>query len=241
MVITRAVHQAEELARPLRELGAETILVPVIGIAPPSDPEPLKQAATCAYDWIIFSSTNAVTAFAEYVRDPPALSTQIAVIGAATERAARECGFRVSLVPDKYVAEALVEAFADEDLCGRRILIPSADDAREVLPAGLRERGALVDVVVAYRNVLPEQVKSLAETVFREPFPDWATFASPSAVKNMASIVGAPVLGRVRIASIGPVTSAAVRKLGLSVAAEARLHSVAGLVEAICKSWKAES
>lgn len=235
VVVTRAVHQAEELAAPLRELGAEAILVPVIGMAPPADLEPLKQAAVRTYDWIIFTSANAVAAFAEYVRDPQGLTSRIAVVGASTQRAARQRGFRVSLVPEEYVAESLLAALANEKLPGRRILIPSADDARDVLPGGLRERGADVDVVVAYRNILPEEVKLLAQSVFREPFPDWVTFASPSAVKNLASIAGVAALGRVRIASIGPVTSAAVRKLGLPVAAEARVHSTEGLIEALCE------
>ncbi len=233
VVITRAAHQAEELARLLRALGAEPILVPVIGIAPPADPEPLKQAATRSYDWIVFSSTNAVKAFAAHVVDPSALPARIAVVGASSERAAREHGFRVNLVPEEYVAESLLAAFAQEDVRHRRILIPSADDARKVLPAGLRKLGAEVDAVVAYRNVLPEEAKSLAPSVFREPFPDWVTFASPSAAKNLVSLIGAAPLSHVRIASIGPVTSAAVRKLGLPIAAEASVHSIEGLMEAL--------
>ncbi|HEX7363538.1 MAG TPA: uroporphyrinogen-III synthase [Bryobacteraceae bacterium] len=235
VVITRAAHQAEELARPLRALGAEPILVPVIGIAPPLDPKPLKQAAARPYDWIIFTSTNAVKAFSAHVADPSALTARIAVVGASTERAAREHGFSVNLVPEEYVAESLLAALANEDLHGRHILIPSADDAREVLPRGLRERGAAVDIVVAYRNVLPEEAKSLAPSVFREPFPDWVTFASPSAVKNLVRLIGTEPLSRVRIISIGPVTSAAVRRFGLSIAAEAGVHSMEGLIEALQK------
>lgn len=235
VVVTRAAHQAEDLARPLRELGAEPILLPVIGIAPPLDPEPLKQAAARPYDWIVFTSTNAVKAFAAHVADSAALAARIAVVGASTERIAREHGFRVNLVPEEYVAESLLAALANEDLRDRRILIPSADDARDVLPAGLRELGAIVDVVVAYRNVLPEEAKSLAPSIFREPFPDWVTVASPSAAKNLVRLIGTEPLARTRIASIGPVTSAAVRKLGLSVAAEAGVHSIEGLMEAMQK------
>lgn len=235
VVITRAAHQAEELARPLRALGAEPILLPVIGITPPADPEPLQQAAARPYDWILFTSANAVKAFAAHVADPSALAARIAVVGASTERVAREHGFRVHLVPEEYVAESLLAALAKKDLRHRRILIPSADDAREILPAGLRNLGADVDVVVAYRNVLPDEAKSLAPSIFREPFPDWVTFASPSAVKNLVRLIGTEPLARVPIASIGPVTSAAVQKLGLSVTAEAGVHSIEGLMEAMQK------
>lgn len=235
IVITRAAHQAEELARPLRELGAEPVLLPVIGIAPPLDPEPLQQAAARPYDWIVFTSTNAVKAFAAHVADPAALAARIAVVGASTERIAHEHGFRVHLVPEEYVAESLLAALAKEDVRDRRILVPSAGDARDVLPAGLRELGAGVDVVVAYRNVLPDEAKLLAPSIFREPFPEWVTFASPSAVKNLVRLIGTEPLAHVRIASIGPVTSAAVRKLGLSVAAEAGVHSIEGLIDALQK------
>lgn len=241
VVVTRAAHQAEELAHLLRDLGAEPILLPVIAIVPPADPEPLKKAAGQAYDWIIFTSGNAVAAFAPYIADPGKLSSRIAVVGASTERLACQHGFRVSLVPGEYIAESLLEAFAGVNLHGRRILIPSATDARDVLPAGLRERGAEVDVVVAYRNILPDEAKLQVQAIFREPFPDWVTFASPSAVKNLVSMAGIPALERVRIASIGPVTSAAVRRSGLMVAAEARVHSSEGLVEALCGSDNADA
>ncbi|MGH9581769.1 MAG: uroporphyrinogen-III synthase, partial [Bryobacteraceae bacterium] len=202
VVVTRAAHQAEELARPLRALGAEAILVPVIGIAPPAELGPLKEAAARAaaggYDWIVFTSANAVAAFAGYVADPRSLAGRIAAIGAATGHAAQEHGFRVSLVPDQYIAESLVAALGVKNLRGRRILIPSAPGAREVLPAGLRERGAQVDVVEAYRNILPDEAKLRAPSVFREPFPDWVMFASSSAVSNLARIVGAEVLERIK-------------------------------------------
>lgn len=239
IVVTRAAHQAEELAAPLREIGAEVILVPVIAIAPPCDPEPLKKAAERAagggYDWTIFSSANAVSAFAEHLGDTRSLTARVAALGAATREAAGAWGFRVSLIPEQFVAESLLAALAAEDVHGSRILIPSVAGARDVLPAGLRKLGAHVDVVEAYRNILPEEVWLRAPSVFREPFPDWVTFASSSAATNLARTIGAPVLQRVKIASIGPVTSETVRKCGLTVAAEARVHSVEGLVEALCQ------
>jgi uroporphyrinogen III methyltransferase / synthase len=236
VVVTRAVHQAEELAAPLRDLGAEVILVPVIGIAPPADPAPIGEAARRAdeYDWIIFTSGNAVSAFvAAGPRSPVEYRGRVATIGSTTRDAAEQHGFRVTLVPERYVAESLVEAFAATDLRERRILIPSAAVTRDIVPAELRKRGAQVDVVEAYRNVVPAEASERAAAVFREPYPDWVVFASSSAIDNLIRLIGAELLHAVKIATIGPVTSQTVRKHELQVAAEAADHTVAGMVRAI--------
>jgi uroporphyrinogen-III synthase len=236
IVVTRAAHQAEELARPLRERGAEVLLLPTIAIAPPSNPRALAEAAAHAdqFDWIVFTSANAITAFVTALGCAPGeLHARVATIGVATRAQAESAGFAVSLTPEKYIAEALVESFGEEKLAGKRVLIPSAAITRDVVAPGLRERGAIVDVVEAYRNVVPEGAAAAAREVFREPFPDWVTFASSSAVENLARVAGAHKLARVKIASIGPVTSAAVRAHGLAVAAEARPQNVQGLVESI--------
>lgn len=238
VVVTRAAHQAEELARPLRELGAEVILIPVIGIAAPADPGPLREAAARAneYDWIIFSSANAITAFlAELPHSPAECKAHVATVGAATRDAAEGFGFAVALTPERYVAESLVEAFAGQDINGRRILIPSAAVTRDVIPGELRKRGARVDVVEAYRNVVPPEAADRSADVFREPYPDWIAFASSSAVDNLVRLIGSEALRQVKIATIGPVTSDTVRKHGLEVAAEAAVHTVEGLVNAICE------
>lgn len=236
IVVTRAVHQAEELAQPLRELGAEVILVPVIGIAPPADSGPLQAAANGAgqYDWIIFTSANAVQAFAAELPYPAAAcQVRVATVGPATRELAEQLGFSVRLVPERYVAESLVEAFAAEELNGRRILIPSAAVTRDVVPVKLRERGAQVDVVEAYNNVIPPEAAELAGSVFREPYPDWVTFASSSAVDNLVRLIGTGPLRFVKIATIGPVTSESVRKHELTVVVEADPHTIEGLVAAI--------
>ena len=238
IVVTRAAHQAEELARPLRELGAEVILTPVIGIAPPAELRSLREAAgrVDEYDWILFTSVNAVAAFvAELPCLPGECQACIATIGAATRDAAERHGFKVTLVPERYVAESLVEAFAAEDLNGRRILIPSAAVTRDIVPAELRKRGAHVDVVEAYRNVIPPEAAERADAVFRDPYPDWVTFASSSAVDNLVQLIGSEPLRNVKIASIGPVTSKTVRKHGLTVGVEAAPHMIEGLVNAICE------
>ena len=239
IVVTRAVLQAEELAAPLRAAGAEVILLPTIEIAAPADPAPLREAAAQCdeYDWIVFSSANAVTSFAAEMPVPrPACCARVAVVGAATNEAAEKLGFTVSLVPEKYVAESLVEAFGNENLQGLRILIPSAAVTRDILPNELRKRGGVVDVVEAYRNIVPPGMGARALEVFREPYPDWITFTSSSAVDHLLLHIDGGALRGVRIASIGPVTSETVRKHGLAVAAEASPHSVRGLVQAICKA-----
>ena len=233
VVVTRTAHQAEELAQPLRELGAEVLLLPVISVADPADREPLRRAAArCnSYDWIIFTSANAVSRFAAELS--VACTARVATVGRATRAVAVKSGFSVSLTPDDYVAESLVEAFAGEELAGQRILLPGAAVTRDVLPAALSKMGAQVEVVEAYRNVMPDGAGKNAVRIFGERLPDWVTFASPSAVENTVSVAGAERLKRVKIASIGPVTSEAVRKFGLIVTVEAREHSVSGLVGAM--------
>ncbi len=243
IVVTRAAHQAEELARPLRQLGAKVILLPLIAIGPPLDPEPLRRAAAESndYDWILFTSANAVRAFACELRSPAnECRARIAAIGMATRRAAEEQGFSVSLMPADYVAEALVEAFGPEDLDSRRILIPQAAVARDVVATELRRRGARVGVVEAYRNVMPPEAAGRTREIFREPYPDWVTLASSSAAANLFRILGADALQWVNIASIGPITSDTVRKLGGSVAAEANPHTIEGLVEALCRHQESQ-
>ena len=236
IVVTRAAHQAEELAAPLRERGAEVLLLAAIAIVPPADAHALEQAAVHAdqFDWIVFTSANAIPAFVAALRQAPGgLRGRVATVGSATRAAAERAGLAVSLTPSNYVAEALVASFGNENLTGQRVLIPSAAVTRDVVAPALRARGAIVDVVEAYRNVIPDGAAARAWEIFREPFPDWVTFASSSAVENIARLAGAHKLARVKIASIGPVTSAAVRAQGLEVAVEAVPQNVEGLVESI--------
>jgi uroporphyrinogen-III synthase len=233
IVVTRAAHQAEELAEPLRTVGADVILLPVIDIAPPLDPGPLHEAVEHAsrYDWIIFTSANAVYAFAGQVQNVK--GPRIATIGSATREAAESAGFSVDLTPERYVAESLVEAFAGTNLSGRRILIPSAAVTRDVIPPALRKLGAHVDVVEAYRNVIPPEAADMTGQLFQPPYPDWVTFTSSSAVDHLMELTSREILRESKIATIGPVTSSTVRKHGLEVSAEAATQSVGGIVKAV--------
>lgn len=239
VVVTRAAHQAEDLAAPLRSYGANIITLPLVGIVPPLHPEPLKRAASNAnsYDWIVFSSANAVTAFRTALDGSPgSVVARIAAIGPATRETAEQAGFHVDLIPESYIAESLAEAFNQESLGGCRILIPSAAVARDVVPVALRQRGALVNVVEAYRNILPPESAARAPEIFRPPYPDWITFASSSAVDHLVGLTGAEPLSHSRIATIGPATSNTVRHHHLAVDAEAVTHDIAGLVDALVNS-----
>lgn len=237
IVVTRAAHQAEDLASPLRDLGAEVILLPSIFVQPAADLEPLAQAAANCnqYDWLLFTSVNAVESFAAALPPEMSCNARIAAVGSATAAHCRAHGFEVSLSPKRYVAEALVAAFAEFDLHDNRILIPSGNLARDLVPVELRKLGALVNVVEAYRNELPPGLKADAETVFRDPYPDWILFASPSAVDNLTAVTDALTLNRMRIASIGPVTTDAASQHGLVVTVEASPHTAAGLIEAVVR------
>ena len=238
IVVTRASHQAEELAGPLRELGAEPILLPLIGIAPPADKAPLQEAAARVdeYDWILFTSANAITAFVAELPDTGEwFRPRVATIGPATREVAEAYGLRVDLTPEKYVAESLTEAFRPYPLDGKRILIPSAAVTRDVIPNDLRQRGATVDVVQAYENVIPFEALGQATQIFQEPLPDWVTFASSSAVDHLVTLVSTEVLTTVKLASIGPATSATIEKHGLRIAAEALKHTIPGLIEAMMR------
>lgn len=236
IVVTRAAHQAEQLAAPLRDLGFDVILLPVIAIAPPSDLRPLQRAAEHIheYDWIVFTSANAVAALAgQFAGEAAPPRARVAVIGASTREAVEEMGWIVNITPPQFVAESLVQAMAAETLDGKRVLLPCAAVTRDVIPRALAARGAIVDVVEAYRNVPPEGIAEQACQVFSPPTPDWVTFTSSSAVNCLVKFTGVDPLKRVRIATMGPITSESVRKHGLTVTAEPAEHTIAGLVMTI--------
>jgi uroporphyrinogen III methyltransferase/synthase len=243
IVVTRARGQADELAAKLEALGAEVIEFPTIEIRPAQDYGPLDGALAriSFYDWLVFTSANGVRFFLERMArvglSIDDVHARICAIGPATRLAAERAAFHVEMVPDEYVAESLVQAFEREDLHGRKILLPRAAVARDIVPAELRRRGAQVDVVEAYRTAIPDDAPALAQRIFSaSPKPDWITFTSTSTVNNFVQAAGAAVLQGVRVASIGPVTTAAAKKHGIEVAAEARAFTTNGLIEAIVEA-----
>ena len=236
IVTTRAEGQSGEFAARLRALGAEVLEFPTISIRPPADFAPLDAAIARLreYDWLIFTSANGVRFFAERLKAPPKdLRAKVCAIGPATRRAVEELGLKVDIVPPEYVAESLVEAFAGEELHGKRMLLPRAAVARDIAPEALRARGAVVDVVEAYRTLVPEDAAERAREIFGVRKPDWITFTSSSTVNNFVAAAGREALDGVRVASIGPVTSQTLREHGVRVDAEAARYTTGGLVEAI--------
>ena len=238
IVVTRDHRQAGELTEPLEELGAEVIVVPAIEIVPASDPEPLDQAIARlrTYDWLIFTSVNGVRFFMERLdaspRDLRSLSAKICAIGPATREAVEAFHLKVDLMPQEYVAESLVQAFTEEHLSGRRILLPRAAVARDVVPKELMKRGASVDVVEAYRTIAPAHLMEIAADALSRK-PHWIAFGSSSTVKNLEQAAEPGGLRGIKIASIGPITSQTVRECGLEVDAEAEPHTIEGLIAAI--------
>ncbi|MEP7353295.1 MAG: uroporphyrinogen-III synthase, partial [Acidobacteriota bacterium] len=238
IVVTRDRRQASEFVEPLEALGAEVISLPVIEICPPSDPAPLDRALAQlnSYDWLIFTSVNGVKSFVQALdassSDLRDLRAKICAIGPATRKAVEAFHVKVDCMPKEYVAESLLEALAGHDLHGKRVLLPRAAIARDLVPTELTKRGALVDVVEAYRTAAPADLSTRVAAVLDRK-PDWITFTSSSTVRNFVGCANAASRHGINIASIGPITSATANELGLTVAVEANPHTIAGLVEAI--------
>ncbi len=244
ILVTRAAHQAGKLSEALRALGADPVEVPVIEMRPPVSYDPLDRALLRLnqYDWLIFTSANAVRAVAERnaalgiaIAQPRSL--KIAAVGSATASAALDAGFQITIVPESYVAESLVQALRGQSL-GKRILLARAAIARDVIPDDLRAAGAEVDPVDAYRNAVPESApEQLRQAlVFKI---DAATFTSSSTVTHLAdaaheSGIQFPLPG-VPAISIGPITSQTLREHGWSPATEADPSDIPGLVAAVAR------
>ena len=238
IIVTRDRRQSPLLAEPLEALGAETLFVPVIEVADAAEASSLEEAIQnlASYDWLIFTSVNGVRHFVEALdrsdRDLRDLRAKLCAIGPATRAAVEALHLRVDVMPEEYVAESLVEALAGEDLKGKRVLLPRAAVARDLVPVTLRERGAVVDVVEAYRTIIPADAAARAKEALAHK-PDWITFTSSSTVKNLLAVTGREALQGIKVASIGPITSATAREAGLTVDVEAEPHTIEGLVEAI--------
>lgn len=226
VVVTRAKEQSADFMARLHALGAETVALPAIRI----EPLPWKLENLGEYDWAIFTSANGVKHFFDRIEDVRELKARICAIGPATRASIQAMRLKVDLIGDEFVAESLLAAFGAHDLAGTRILIARAEKARDVLPDGLRQRGAQVDVLPVYRTVAPDfsQLPAIAEGA-------WITFTSSSTVENTVAALGIDRLRSLKVASIGPVTSATARKLGLEVAVEASPYTTDGLLSAILK------
>lgn len=246
VLVTRALHQAGKLSEGLRSLGAEPVEVPVLEIRPPADLRPLDAALRqlSSYDWLILTSANAVRALAERATALGIALAQpawlkVAAVGEATAAEARKAGLRVAFVPEAYVAESLVKGLLQSlqnRSSSQRILLARAAVARDVIPDGLRTAGAKVDVVEAYRNVLPKAAPEQLRRAVAARL-DAATFTSSSSATHLAEAARAarvawPIAG-VPAISIGPITSQTLRELDWPPAAEAEPSDISGLIAAV--------
>ncbi|AHY47038.1 uroporphyrinogen-III C-methyltransferase [Rubrobacter radiotolerans] len=250
IVVTRARAQAGELSAKLEDLGAEVVEFPTIEIVPPGSFDPLDAAIRelDSFDWLVFTSVNGVDAFRERLAhhglDVRAVrrDARLAAIGPATAERLRDCGLRVDVVPDEFRAEGLLEAIPAGELEGKRVLIPRAAVAREVLPEKLREAGAEVVVPPAYRSVPSEAGREALEKRLRAGEIDCVTFTASSTVENFVGMFGegtAELLGGAKVACIGPITAETARKHGLTVSVEAGEYTIPGLVDAVLSLYEA--
>ncbi len=245
VVVTRARAQASGLAATLRALGAEVVELPAIRIEPRLESEEVRGAVERIgeYALICVTSPNGAhllfEALADAGLDARALGetkqrqgATVAAIGPGTARALADHGIVADIVPERFVAEALIEALAAVEVEGRHVLVARAAEARDVLPNALRERGAEVDVVALYETVREDPAPAAVEAA-RDA--DYVTFTSSSTVRNLVEALGDDFPREARIVSIGPITSETAHEAGLEVHAEAERHNVDGLVEALLR------
>jgi uroporphyrinogen-III synthase len=246
ILITRTRQQASTLAAQLEALGATPILIPTIELAPPESFSVLDAAlaAIRSYDWLIFTSANAVDAFHRRAQfhHLTALPRKIAVIGPATARAVESIGLQVDLIPPRYIAESLAEALLPQAHLATNepanMLLVRAEQARDLLPAALTAAGAHLTVADAYRNQVPPEAVPALQHLFSstENYPHAITFTSASTATNLFNLLEAADLTlppAVVLASIGPITTTALRDLGHTPQIEATEPTIPALVQAL--------
>jgi uroporphyrinogen III methyltransferase/synthase len=242
IVVTRTRSQAGVLSEQLSAFGAEVIELPTIRIEPPTDLRAFAELVqdAHAYDWLVFTSPNGVTAFFDlfyklYDDAREIGGARIAAIGPATAQRIKDFHLKVDLQPEEFVAESIVREFRKQGgVENLRILLARAEKARDLLPRELSALGAIVDEGLAYRTVPETRDVSGARRRLLEEGADLITFTSSSTVENFLALGLAWPPG-MKVASIGPVTSKTARDRGLDVAIEARRHDIPGLVEAVRK------
>jgi uroporphyrinogen-III synthase len=239
ILVTRPRAQAADLCTRLAAWGARPILLPTIEVTPLQDTAELDGAIRelAKYQWIIFTSVNGVSAFWDRLNltgpgDLSGFVSHIAAIGPATARALHSHGITVTLMPDEYVAEGILDRIGD--VKDQRILLPRADIAREALAMELQKRGAIVDEIAAYRT-LPAVPDPIGLAELRRGV-DVITFTSSSTVRNFVVVAGRDT-GQALIACIGPITADTARELGLRVDVLATEYTMAGLVGALVRHF----
>ena len=247
IVVTRPRTQAGELARRLIELGAEVIDFPTISIEPPMDYTPMDRAIEQLkqYDWLFFTSVNGVQSFFDRLRHlgknfQGIKHLKVVAIGPETAGRLEAEAISVYLVPAKYQSEGILKELDPTEIRGRRILLPRAAKAREILPDTLRQWGASVDVVQAYQTVLPKACQYDLHELFGKQI-DAITFTSSSTVENFFKLLKGEdpsrILQKVIVACIGPITARTAIERGLRVDIVSSEFTISGLVAAIVKFY----
>lgn len=240
ILVTRAETEAGAFAKKLRSYGAVPLIIPSIRILPPEDLAPLQKAIQRLedYDWVVFTSVNGARFFLEQlgIRRERLGCVEVAVVGAATACFLKKFGVSAAQVPETFLADEILTLLGN--VKHKRFLIPQADRAHQTLSEQLQQRGALVDVVVAYRTqfapIAPEQRSQLETTPM-----DVLTFTSGSCAQGVARwFVGKwpKTLTQARVACIGPSTANAARKQGFHVDMVAREHTTDGLIECLLEA-----
>jgi uroporphyrinogen III methyltransferase/synthase len=244
ILVTRARSQALSLAQRIESLGGEVVEFPTIEIKPPESYGPLDQAIQqiTSYDWLIFTSVNGVDQFLKrFVKLGKNIvdlaGIHVAAIGPETAKRLTAAHIEPNLVPKQYQAEGILDALVPKTLRGKRVLIPRAAKARDILPETLRQWGAEVDVVEAYETVLPRTDVSRLCKLLREARIDVIAFTSSSTVTNFATLLSDQdlpgLLSGVVIACIGPITRQTVEELGMRPGIVSKEFTIPGLVNAI--------
>lgn len=231
VLITRALDQVGDLADGLADLGATVLAVPTIAIADPADGGAALRTAAASvdtYDWVIVTSPNGADRLLAALSSA-ARPRRIAAIGPGTARRLRSGGLEPDLVPARSSGEGLLAEFSDRPPGGGRVLLARAAVARDVVPDGLRARGWVVDVVEAYRTIVPVPQDTDLSRVRQA---DTVVFTSSSTVRNFVAMFGAAAAPGT-VCTISPVTSATARALGLTVTVEATDHTIPGVLAAL--------
>jgi len=245
ILITRPRGQTSTLAQLIEAEGAIPILIPTIELVPPASWCGLDAALTAlhSFDWLLFTSANAVYAFAHRARtlSLPVHPKRIAAIGPATAKAVQEALDRpVDLIPPKYVAESFADAMLPH-APGASMLLVRAAVARDLLPEALTAAGATVTIAEAYRNVIPTDSIAELQQLFSTNPPDVITFTSASTAQNLSALLEASSLtipAKIVLASIGPITSGAMRELGMVPTIEATESTIPSLVAALTTHFR---
>jgi uroporphyrinogen III methyltransferase/synthase len=247
VLVTRARQQASALSSRLIELGAVPIEYPTIEIQPLDDPSPLDAALREVeqFDWLVFTSTNGVDAFWARLeaigKDARALArARIGAIGPSTAAALHAHGIVADWLPCEFVTASILDGFRQYELNGARMLLARADIAPPPLADGLREQGAIVSDVSAYRTIPSAESRARLLAALEQHQVDVITLTSSSTARNLVDGIGGrlDLLQGLTIASIGPVTATTARDLGLQVTVEADVYTIDGLVEALL-AWAA--